>query len=93
MYFLGGVLGGLALIGLLTAGVFKLLSRRMATGPAFGAAWTLVLTIAVILGGYGNADGGAPDFAASFNDYVGPALIVLIAGSAGLFRKGRPKSV
>jgi hypothetical protein len=85
-FLVGGLVITLLLSRLLWASVF----RRLTGATRAAATFAGTLGIAIVLGGFGNADGGPPRFGYAFAQYLLPCLVWL---AVDLWRVRKEKGV
>lgn len=76
MASIGFFIGAVALVGLLTASILRVLRRWNDRPLKLITACTLSLLVCVAVGGFGFADGGLPNFSEAFLRYAAPQLAV-----------------
>ena len=92
---MAGLIGGFvgALLGRRCTQLFLWLLRSWkAEYPRLITANGLSLFLATVLAGFGNADGGTPDFQKSFTTYVLPQIVCLLVGLYRTNKKSDPSS-
>lgn len=88
-YVIGALVGGIVITGIISRLLRATLFRSQP--PARGAvgAFLATLAVATLLGAFGFADGGAPDYLRALGTYVVPTLFWLAFDLVRVSREGR----
>ena len=76
-YLIGSLIGGIAIIYLMTRLILLAFRDKKRDSRSIVIAACISLFIATVLGGYGFAEGGPPNFLNAFLNYVLQTLIVI----------------
>lgn len=88
---IGNLIGALFIGFLIQGGLYKLLSRRLTPYLSVVVSGILFAALYIIIGAYGAADGGPPNFAWSISRGVPAAILVSALFAIGA--RGRSKQV
>ena len=88
-FIIGGLIGGLFLMIILMS-IWRWVLSRWLSGLLLPVVATIsAFSTATLIGGFGMADGGPPQFWLAFTKYLIPALVVGAVGVAIFFIKSR----